>query len=50
MSLGSLETSLPLILVEQRSVHPDLDELYGRIQIAASNKSVARHARVIAFF
>jgi hypothetical protein len=40
MSMMSLETQLPILLTEQRSVHPDLDELYGRIQIAASNKYV----------
>jgi len=38
MSMMSLETQLPILLTEQRSLHPDLDELYGRIQISASNK------------
>jgi hypothetical protein len=40
MSMMSLETQLPILLTEQRSIHPDLDELYGRIQISASNKYV----------
>ena len=38
MSMMSLETQLPILLTEQRSLHPDLDELYGKIQVAASNK------------
>ena len=38
MSMMTLETQLPILLTEQRSLHPDLDDLYGRIQVAASNK------------